>query len=371
MTFFSTVVPELIVALFFLFVLSVVPTALFADPSAVETSAVESKDEKAPRNEERPDEVFQDEVGESDVPAQQNAKKPTKKSANRPIRAKIPKDLFGDDKEESPQGKDTLLGGTIPALWEIEPNRVLNENDDFYPILDRDSIVPEAPAKLIRYAVWLIRQYDTNSDGMLQEEEWKTMPGAPQAIDLDGDRTITLDELIRHFALYGKDRTIHRPQPMPVYYQPRLNSSEFRLFHPITTPSVQVAGEQPAEPASDTDQDKTKPSPASSSILSTDKDLTEEIIDADAGLIEEGSMDDATYEELVAGRRIPASQKYHTPREVLIGVPAWFVLRDLDGDGQISLAEFAPTFTPQALALFGRLDKNGDGFITPDEVRTK
>ena len=56
-------------------------------------------------------------------------------------------------------------------------------------------------------------------------------------------------------------------------------------------------------------------------------------------------------------------------QENLQGVPRWFIQRDKNGDGQISLAEFAPTLSLEAVALFQRLDKNGDGFIEPDEAR--
>jgi hypothetical protein len=65
----------------------------------------------------------------------------------------------------------------------------------------------------------------------------------------------------------------------------------------------------------------------------------------------------------------PAGKIYHTPKEELYGVPAWFIVRDKNGDGQVSMTEFAPTLSAPSLALFGRLDKDGDGFIVPDEVR--
>jgi hypothetical protein len=49
------------------------------------------------------------------------------------------------------------------------------------------------------------------------------------------------------------------------------------------------------------------------------------------------------------------------------GLPDWFRTKDANGDGQISMAEFAAEWTPAAEAEFLRYDLNGDGFITPDE----
>jgi Ca2+-binding EF-hand superfamily protein len=174
------------------------------------------------------------------------------------------------------------------------------------------------------------------------------MFGAPQAMDIDGDHEITLEELVRFMALYGQDRTIHRPQPVERYYQSRLVSSQFQLFKPVSPP--------PVEPIPPSDSDKT--------AANAETDLTEETMESD-----ETPIDDATYEEITASRQIPAIRKYDAAPETLRGVPAWFIVRDRDGDGQVSLKEFAPSLSAASLALFGRLDKNGDGFITPDEVR--
>ena len=62
-------------------------------------------------------------------------------------------------------------------------------------------------------------------------------------------------------------------------------------------------------------------------------------------------------------------REFTVPPEQLKGMPRWFILRDLNGDGQLTLREFAPFLSLEGVAFFGRLDLNGDGFITPDEFR--
>jgi Ca2+-binding EF-hand superfamily protein len=43
---------------------------------------------------------------------------------------------------------------------------------------------------------------------------------------------------------------------------------------------------------------------------------------------------------------------------------------DKNGVGQVSLAELAaPLFSPSMMALFKSFDKNGNGYIEPDEAR--
>ncbi len=271
---------------------------------------------------------------------------PVKKLRKKPLvrpRLKSSDAIVGITEPERPQSADTVLGGgTVPALWEI-PQPSHTEADELAPLSERASIAPAVPGKVLRYAVWIMQQYDTDGDGSLKKEEWAKMPGAPQAMDLDGDGIITLDELVRFLSVYGEKRTIHRPYPVDTFYQPRIVSSQFQLFKPLSAP--------PTPPSTTETKPKTEEP-------QTDETATSEDV-----------VDDATYEEIVAGKLAPAEKKYHTEKEKLRGVPTWFLIRDRDGDGQVSLLEFAPSLTPQALAMFGKLDLNGDGFITPDEVR--
>jgi hypothetical protein len=49
------------------------------------------------------------------------------------------------------------------------------------------------------------------------------------------------------------------------------------------------------------------------------------------------------------------------------GLPEWFYRRDADGDGQVSMAEYASVWTDAMAEEFSRYDLNGDGIVTPEE----
>lgn len=59
-------------------------------------------------------------------------------------------------------------------------------------------------------------------------------------------------------------------------------------------------------------------------------------------------------------RAIPARERFS-------GLPQWFLDKDSDGDGQVTMAEFLKNLTPAEAADFERLDLNRDGIITAAE----
>jgi len=204
---------------------------------------------------------------------------------------------------------------------------------------------PAAPAKVSRYAATVIQRHDTNGDKILQQEEWVKMPGTPQAIDLDGDQQITLDELVWYFSHYGYGRTIHRAVMIDLSEPYKFDPANLQLFRPVW----HWAG---------------APLVSSTEAQEPPNDEMEKIMKAN-----EQPIDDDVYQRMLEERQIPAARPYHVLPETLRGVPAWFVILDKNGDGQISLAEFAPTRAPATIRLFKRLDKNDNGFVEPDEAR--
>ena len=49
------------------------------------------------------------------------------------------------------------------------------------------------------------------------------------------------------------------------------------------------------------------------------------------------------------------------------GLPGWFAEKDVDGDQQISMAEYSKSWTELMVTEFQSFDLNGDGFVTPEE----
>jgi hypothetical protein len=64
------------------------------------------------------------------------------------------------------------------------------------------------------------------------------------------------------------------------------------------------------------------------------------------------------------------SYRFRTPSERLpSGLPEWFRDRDLNGDGQVVMAEYASSWSDAKAAEFARYDLNGDGIVTPAEAK--
>jgi hypothetical protein len=184
------------------------------------------------------------------------------------------------------------------------------------------------PAKVRRYAEGVLRRYDKNGDGRLQPEEWGKMHGNPQAADANGDRAVTLEELTRHVAAFGRNRRLGLANPM--------NTRDGAGGADLST-----AGREGTAP------DGPPPNGPEGGSKSASPDASP---------------------RPTAGDSARRSTTFYVPTSQLPpGLPDWFLRRDLDGDGQLSLAEFAPNPTQADLEEFVHYDRNGDGLITAKE----
>ncbi len=190
-------------------------------------------------------------------------------------------------------------------------------------------------AKILRYSERVIKEHDANNDGQLQSDEWKSMKGDPEQIDLDRDRQITVGEFARYIAKYGRSHRIHLvAPPTPAYVE-----TPPALFQPMAEA-----------------QASTEPEPTNYAM---DEEDEEE---------DELEMMFRAPSERPSRRKSSYQQKFYIPRAKLpTGLPEWFVQRDVDGDGQLSLAEFAPSSGRLETAEFLRYDADRDGMITAKE----
>lgn len=179
------------------------------------------------------------------------------------------------------------------------------------------------PSKVQRYARRVIERYDLNGDGQLQAAEWRKMRGQPALADANRDGVITVDELAQWVAAYGAQRKI-------------------RVDWPFPAAGPEVAAEKPPGAEATTPTDAASP---------------------DAPLPTGSTVDAPSPAEAT-----PRETKFHlSPKRLPTGLPDWFLARDLDGDGQLTLAEFAPHASAAQQQQFIRYDLNGDGVVTPQE----
>ncbi|MGO8750824.1 MAG: hypothetical protein ACLQNE_33150 [Thermoguttaceae bacterium] len=196
------------------------------------------------------------------------------------------------------------------------------------------------PAKILRHAQRLMKQYDTNGDGRLQTAEWRKMPGDLRAADADGDGVITLNELTQWLYDYGLRHPL-RPALAP--------PGAATESPPLLDPATPKAGETEADRRVQSGAGEQRP--ADTQPATADKPPA-----------------DPTAGPPDRSRPVRPDVKFHVPASRLPpGLPAWFLERDLDGDGQLTFSEFAPHPTPELIEEFRRYDLNGDGVITAAE----
>jgi hypothetical protein len=170
--------------------------------------------------------------------------------------------------------------------------------------------------KLLRYAQRVVRHYDLNQDGRLEPDEWRAMRGKPESADLNHDGQITVEEFAQYVANYGGGRAI-------------------RLSIAGGDSLVQNTPRDPNVPAGDTVSGEPRsPADVEPAVKNSTRDPRRDL-------------------------------KYFA--SLPAGVPRWFVDRDTDGDGQLTLSEFSPKLLKSEIDDFNRYDQNGDGLLTVPE----
>ena len=216
----------------------------------------------------------------------------------------------------------TVCPGGLPAVAAKGPSQ---EKPSITHIQQINTAVS---AKILRYSQRLLEQYDSDGNGRLEEGEWRRMGGDPRAADFDADGVITVGELVRRVTDYGRRRKIRLMPDLPG----RLAEIE-PLLHP-TTASGSVRG------------------------------------GARGSMLPGKSPASAKGDSAANGRpkRVARHRKFFVPAGRLPpALPKWFASRDVDGDGQLTLSEYAPGKAGAQVQEFTKYDANGDGVITVKE----
>jgi len=184
------------------------------------------------------------------------------------------------------------------------------------------------PAKVWRYAEQWFARCDADGDGKLTAKEWPQPTGS--AVDADQDGLVTVEELAQHIADFGRHRRI------------RLMPASVGGLLPL--PSLlapDVAGAEGPATLGETDGSQSPD-------------------DAPADTVDQAKSD--------SHERSSDRKYFVSPSRLPPGLPDWFLKRDADGDGQLTLSEYAESGSASADKEFGRYDRNRDGLVTPREV---
>ncbi len=277
----------------------------------------------------------------------------------------IPPEMTDEEKLEA---EALLRSGTVPQFnADGEPRYSIQTEEDYYrAAMARrdDALVSAVPLTLRFYTRYLFSKYDVNGDGILQRDEWEYRLEGAQAIDLNGDFDLTEQEVLFYLVRFAKDRTILNPNP-PQYNR---NRSNFVVGDQEKTVLIRPASAAPKK--LDDEEAKTALLANDDGLVAaemTEEEIKSELTEDNPAL--ENVDDEELLDALLTDMDESSVREYAAPPQVLKGTPVWFLARDQNGDGQLTLREFAPTLSLAGVAQFGKLDADADGVITADEVR--
>jgi hypothetical protein len=170
------------------------------------------------------------------------------------------------------------------------------------------------------YARDLVKQYDKNGDMMLQEDERGQLRGPAARADLNEDKTITVEEIVAS-----------------------LTNRE----------SAERGGRSRRPERENRDGSSERSSNGNSAAAAKTRVYTS---------LAAGSGSATEADKRRSYRFTPATER-------LTGnLPSWFKSRDRNKDGQVSMSEYSRTWSERMVREFQRVDRNGDGVVTPKEA---
>jgi hypothetical protein len=231
-----------------------------------------------------------------------------------------------------------LLGMLVLLLYALLLHAPLSSARENLPLpitsADSSPLVP----KVARYCQRILDQLGQEDPRGLPLELWPDGRESAEAWDLNQDGYLSARELAETIQKYARHRSL---RVLAIPPPASAGASNGRLPDaPPQGPAIGDSAELPSE--------QVKPSEVGSSAKGDSPPITPPSRSS-------RSRQEAVFQ--VAPSRLSA------------GAPSWFLDLDKNGDGQLTLSEYAPEPTGQSIAEFRRLDWNNDGVITLEEAR--
>jgi hypothetical protein len=229
---------------------------------------------------------------------------------------------------------------------------------------DRPVPADEIPQRVARTEEFL-RGLDTNHNGMIDAEE------------VSGGQKSFMERIFSHMGIEPRYPIAisEIKQGLTTYYQKQAGITPAAGNGSGTggPPPKDASGPPPADPRAGAPAAPAVGGPPGSpaGAAAPGPRADDQSPAADAAADTNGQSPAADAAPAATGPAKPAPKKsgrFLTARERLpSGLPAWFIEKDVNGDGQVTMAEFASEWTPEVAAEFNRYDLNHDGVITAAE----
>lgn len=216
---------------------------------------------------------------------------------------------------------------------------------------------PEDKAEAAR----LLRKYDRNRDGELDRSEARTgwSRGNPFELDYNGDDRLNLLELAQREAR--------------IRWMAQRNSRSFSLMDELVRRTEPTKDKPQFRPRSLGDvSDSTSRSLSSSVVARYDQNRDRSLsawerrgLGIDMSRADTNADGELSSEELDRWLFSQIDERRRSKVDVL---PAWFLERDENADGQIEIKEFSEEWTRETQDQFTEFDQNRDGMITSTEL---
>ena len=248
-------------------------------------------------------------------------------------------------------------------------------------------------SRIIEYVEGILRRYDRDKDRALTREEWRQgrwRDPPPEESDTNGDGILTREELCQRISRYQEFANLSRSSSGSSGSSGSSTggpSSEGREKYVQYAKSLLARYDENKNGVLEEKEWKRMSGYHHRADANGDKVITrDELTDRLASYGRSSSGGDTKTSSGTGARERDSAapgESYRVTGESTAvritrdterlpkGLPDWFARNDANEDGQISMAEFAVSWTDSKLDEFKKYDTNHDGIITPQECQAQ